>query len=462
VRRQDVQDPTSASALLVDLYELTMGQSYFDRGMHERPATFSLFARHLPAGWGYFLAAGLDGALSYLEELSFTDHELAYLERTGLFRRPFLEYLRTLRFRGDVRALPEGTAFFPHEPLLEIEAPAVAAQLVESAVLNELHFQSLVASKASRCVEAAAGRTLVDFGLRRAHGADAALKAARASYLAGFDATSDVLAGMRYGIPVAGTMAHSFVQAFEDEQEAFDAFLCSYPGATLLVDTYESHEGVIRAIAAARETGASLHAVRLDSGDLLVESLAARRLLDAEGFEATTVFASGNLDEHELERLLRAGAPIDGFGVGSRLGTVADAPYLDMAYKLVAFDGRPVLKLSPGKATWPGPKQVWRRRGADGTALGDVVAVAGEELEGESLLRSVMRGGRRLGSEPLSLARERARRERASLLEGPRRLRARPYAVAFSPALEELRASVRRQRDGGTSLRRTAGGSQGR
>ncbi len=338
---------TPPPALLLDLYELTMAQSYVDEGM-TAPATFSLFARHLPRDWGYLVAAGLDDVLSYLETLAFGAEELSYLRSTGLFTPTFLDHLGRLRFTGSVRAMPEGTVCFPNEPLLEVTAPIVEAQLVESAIVNQVHFQTLIASKAARCVEAAVGRRLVDFGLRRTHGYDAGLKAARSAYLVGFDATSNVLAGQRYGIPIAGTMAHSYVEAFGDEAESFRAFVRAYPdGTTLLVDTYDTVRGIERAAAVGRELAAAGHrlgGVRLDSGDLGADSAEARRILDAAGLTDATIFVSGNLDEHTIAALLAAGAPIDGFGVGTRMGVSADAPYLDMAYKLVAYDGRPTLK----------------------------------------------------------------------------------------------------------------------
>lgn len=428
------------TALLVDLYELTMAQSYLDEGLHERPATFSLFVRTLPEGWDYFVAAGLDDVLGYLETLAFGEDDLAYLEGTGLFTPVLLDYLRGLRFRGDVRALPEGTLFFPNEPVLELTAPTIEAQLVETFLLNQIHYQSLVASKAARSVDVAQGRLLVDFGLRRTHGTDAGVKAARSSYLAGFDSTSNVLAGKRYGIPIAGTMAHSYIQAFADELAAFRAFARSYPdGTTLLVDTYDTLEGTRRAAAVAKELAAQGHhlrAVRLDSGDFLDLSRRVRAILDEEGFEDISIFASGGLDEVDIERLLAAGAPIGGFGIGSRLGTSADAPYLDMAYKLVEFDGRPVLKLSKGKATLPGPKQVWRVV-EDGEAAFDVLGREHEAAPegGEPLLRPVMAGGRRTFRESLAEARERCGRERS-------RLRGRPYEVGLSAELLALRDRV--------------------
>ena len=293
--------------LLVDLYELTMGESYLAEGMDERPATFQLFCRTLPPGWGYLVAAGIDDALGYLEALSFPDEEIAYLETTGLFGAAFLERLGRLRFTGEVRAMREGTVFFPAEPVLEVTAPLLEAQLVETALINRVHLSTLIASRAARCVDAADGRRLVEFGFRRAHGAEAGVAAARASYLAGFDATSNVLAGERFGIPVAGTMAHSYVESFADETAAFEAFTRSYPnGSTLLIDTYDTVEGARRAAAVARELaarGGRLGAVRLDSGDLLELSRRVRAVLDEAGLPGRD-----DLRERESRRVLDRGA----------------------------------------------------------------------------------------------------------------------------------------------------------
>jgi nicotinate phosphoribosyltransferase len=411
--------------LLLDLYELTMAQSYFDQGM-EASATFSLFARHLPAGWGYFLAAGLDDVLAYLESLTFGDEEIAYLRTTRLFSEAFLGHLHQLRFTGSVRALPEGTICFPNEPLLEVTAPITEAQLVETVVVNQVHLQTLIASKAARCVEAAQGRRLIDFGLRRTHGTDAGLKAARCAYLAGFDGTSNVLAGQRYGIPIAGTMAHSYVQAFPDEKTAFRAFARSYPDATtLLIDTYDTLEGARRAALVGQELAAGGHrlrGVRLDSGDLIELSFGVREILDAGRLQETTIFASGNVDEHLIAQAVAAGAPIDAFGVGTRMGVSADAPYLDMAYKLVVYDGRPVLKLSVGKATWPGAKQVWRRETDEGIEDWLTLATEGGPKGTRPLLLSVMDRGQRLQREPLEVARVQARGARTALPSSYRQL----------------------------------------
>jgi nicotinate phosphoribosyltransferase len=438
----DTPLPRPHGGLLVDLYELTMGESYVAEGIAEREATFSLFFRTLPAGWGYALAAGLEGALRYLEGLRFAEGELAYLEETGLFTAAFLDRLRSFRFGGRVRAVAEGTAVFPNEPLLEVTAPLVEAQIVETMVLNEIHLQTLVASKAARSVEAADGRVLVDFSLRRTHGGEAGVKVARASYLAGFDATSNVLAGRLFGIPIAGTMAHSYVESFADELDAFRAFARSYPdGTILLIDTYDTLEGARRAVTVACELAEARHrlrGVRLDSGDLVDLSRRVRAILDEAGFEDALVFASGGLDEREIAGLIAAGARIGGFGVGSKLGVSADAPFLDLVYKLVDFDGGPVLKLSTGKATLPGAKQVWRVRQEERAAY-DLLRLDDGHGEGEPLLREVMRDGRSVWSEPLTAIRERVRRERESLPKPVRALDGTPYEVRVDPGLAGLR-----------------------
>jgi nicotinate phosphoribosyltransferase len=432
-----------SSGLLLDLYELTMAQSYFAEGMHLRPATFALYTRTLPVGWGYLVAAGLEDALGYLERFAFSRDDLAYLETTRLFTAEFLAYLAELRFSGDVRALPEGTVFFPNEPVLEVTAPVLEAQLVETVLLQEIQFQSLVAAKAARCVDVAGGRTLVDFGLRRTHRADAGMRLARSSFLAGFDSTSNVLAGLEYGIPIAGTMAHSYIEAFADELTAFRAYARSFPdSAVLLVDTYDTVEGARRAAVVARELAESGHrlvGVRLDSGDLGPLARSVRSVLDTAACESVRIFASGGLDERDIAALLAGGAPIDGFGIGSKLGTVVDSPFLDIAYKLVDFDGRPVLKLSPTKATWPGSKQVWRVT-ANGEPARDVLGLAGEDGPegGEPLLVPVLQRGGRVWQDSLEGARERCAAQRSSLPERCRRVDAAALEVERSRALTEL------------------------
>jgi nicotinate phosphoribosyltransferase len=359
------------AALLTDLYELTMLQAYWREGMADE-AVFSLYYRTLPDDRSYLLACGLDDALRFLETLSFDQDALEYLAAHGGFSREFLGWLSELRFAGDVWALPEGTPVFPEEPLLEVRAPIAQAQLAESFVMNQVHLQTVLASKAVRVVEAARGRAVIDFGLRRMHGTDAAMKGARAYWVAGLAATSNVLAGRVYGVPIAGTMAHSFVQAHEDELTAFRAFARLYPDTVLLVDTYDTLLGIDRVIELARELGDAfrVRAVRLDSGDLAALAVEARRRLDAAGLHRVEVFASGGLDEHRIAELVARGAPIDGFGVGTRMGVSEDAPALDMAYKLTAYAGEGRLKLSPGKRILPGGSRSSgsrRRAGRSGT-----------------------------------------------------------------------------------------------
>lgn len=428
------------AVLLTDLYQLTMLQAYWQEGM-EGQGTFSLFARRLPKARNYLLACGLDDVLRYLETLRFDGDALDYLSTFDQFSAGFLEWLEDFRFTGDVDALPEGTPAFANEPLLEVSAPIPQAQLVETFIMNQIHLQTLLASKAARVVEAARGRDVVDFGLRRMHGTDAGMKAARAFHVAGVAATSNVLAGRVYGLPVTGTMAHSYVQAHDEEMDAFRAFTRLYPGTTLLVDTYDTLAAVRKVVRLAREMGEAftVRAIRLDSGDLAELAFAARRILDEAGLQRVEIFASGGLDEYEVERVVTAGAPITGFGVGTGMGVSADAPSFDIAYKLTSYGGRGRLKLSPGKPILPGRKQVFRME-EDGRAVGDVIARAGEERPGRPLLVPVMRGGERApaGRTGLDEARVRAREEIERL---PARIRALgpadpPYRVELSRDLE--------------------------
>lgn len=346
-----------SSALLTDLYQLTMLQGYFSRRMADT-AVFEFFVRALPSDRNFLIAAGLEQLLQFLEEFHFNPDELSWLAGTGTFRGEFLEELARLRFTGDVDAMAEGTVFFGQEPIVRITAPLPQAQFVETRLINLLQFQTLIASKAVRCVLSAPGKTLVDFGSRRAHGADAACLAARACYLAGFSATSNVLAARLFAIPVSGTMAHSFVQAHGSEADAFENFARANPqNIVLLLDTYDTELAAQKVVALAhrlKRDGLTIHGVRLDSGDLAQHAFQVRAILDAGGLNSTRIFASGHLDEYELQRLVGARAPIDGFGVGTRLGTSADAPYLDCAYKLQEYAGRACRKRSEGKATWPG------------------------------------------------------------------------------------------------------------
>ena len=434
------------AALLTDLYELTMLQAYRREGMTGE-AVFSLFVRRLPESRNYLLACGLDDALRYLERLRFDDEALAWLSSRPEFRPDFLDWLGALRFTGDVHAVPEGTPVFAEEPILEVVAPIAEAQLAETFLMNQVHFQTTVASKAARVVHAAGGGTVVDFGLRRMHGTDAGLKAARAFHVAGVSATSNVLAGLVYGVPIAGTMAHSYIQAHDSELDAFREFARLYPDTILLVDTYDTLEGVRRVIDLAREMGPDfrVRGVRIDSGDLLELSRRARRMLDDAGLASVEIFASGGLDEHAIADLVAGGAPITGYGVGTRMGVATDAPALDIAYKLAAYAGRGRTKLSPGKEILPGRKQVFRVE-EDGRSARDVIARHDEELPGRPLLSPVMVGGRRLpaGRADLDELRARARREIARLPNEVRSLAPAepPYPVETSAALRAEHARV--------------------
>ncbi len=433
-------------ALFTDLYELTMLQAYWREGMLE-PAVFTLHVRRLPPERNYLLACGLDDALSYLERLRFEEEALKYLSSLDFFQPAFLDWLSGFCFTGDVHAVPEGTPIFGDEPLLEVVAPLPEAQLAETFVMNQVHFQTVIASKAARVVRAARGRAVVDFGLRRMHGLDAGIKSARAFHVAGVTATSNVLAGRLYGVPVAGTMAHSYIQAHERELDAFREFAALYPSTILLVDTYDTLEGVRRVAALARELGSSfaVRGVRLDSGDLCELAFAARRILDDAGLERVEIFASGGLDEHEIASLLERGAPITGFGVGTRMGVSPDAPALDIAYKLAAYGGKGRLKLSPGKGILPGQKQVFRVV-EDGRAVEDIIGRFGESVVGQPLLEQVMHQGRRTAAGRRTLAEARAHAQRA-LAALPEHLLDKaqadpPYRVTLSPALHAFRAEI--------------------
>jgi nicotinate phosphoribosyltransferase len=435
------------AAMLTDLYELTMLESYFAHGMNDI-AVFDLFVRRLPKTRNYLVACGLEDVLRYLETFSFSTEHLSYLKSLNRFSGRFIDSLGRLHFTGDVYAVPEGTVVFANEPIVEIVAPLPEAQIVETFLINQIHLQSLAASKAARVVTAARGRAVIDYGLRRIHGTDAGLKAARAFYIAGIDGTSNVLAGEVYSIPLSGTMAHSFVQAHDSEYEAFRHFLESFPDGTLLVDTYDTLDGVRNVIRlAASNLGSDFHAtaIRLDSGDLAALAKESRRMLNEAALTNVKIFASSSLDEYAIEELLRTGAPIDGFGVGTHMGTSADSPFLDAAYKLVEYAGSPRMKLSTGKALLPGRKQIFRTF-ADSIATHDVIACFDENLPGTALLKPVMLGGRRTAGVPsLDESRSCCRK---SINQLPQTLlglqtAAQPYDVKPSPRLSALEAECR-------------------
>jgi nicotinate phosphoribosyltransferase len=439
-------DP-ARSPLLTDLYQLNMLQAYLERD-ETKTAVFEFFVRKFPSQRGFLVAAGLQQAIEFLEGLQFSPEELDWLVSTGRFGRNLIDYLAAFRFRGDVHAMPEGTVFFPNEPILRVTASLPEAQLVETRLINVLHFQSLIAAKAARMVLAAPGKLLVDFGLRRAHGAEAGLMAARASYIAGFAGTATILAERLYGIPLFGTMAHSFVQAHEDESEAFENFARARPqNLTLLIDTYDTETAARKVAALAPHlaaAGIAIRGVRLDSGDLVALSRSVRRILDDGGLQDVVIFASGGLDEYELLTIVRAGAPIDGFGIGTSLTTSSDVPALDCAYKLQEYAGLPRRKRSAGKATWPGRKQVWRRFAPRGHMAGDTVGLEDDRQDGEPLIQPYMRDGRRLTAPPpLGDVRARLARELERLPEPLRRLDpAAPYPVDVAESLVRLAAQV--------------------
>ncbi len=441
------------SPLLTDLYELTMMQAYLEHGQ-TKEAVFEFFVRRLPERRNFLLFAGLAQALEYLEELDFDPETLDDLRRSGRFSTEFIDYLAGLRFDGEVRAMPEGTVFFANEPVLQVRAPLPIAQFVESRLVNILQFQTLIASKAARVVLAAGpSRLLVDFGMRRAHGADAALMAARAGYIAGLTGTSNLLAGCTFGIPVYGTMAHSFILAHDNEDEAFVDFARTHPDSVvLLIDTYDTERAAARlpAVAArlARD-GIRIRAVRIDSGDLGRHARAVRRILDSAGLGEVRIFASGNLDEYAIAGL--GEAPIDGFGIGTRLDTSADAPYLDCAYKLEAYAGVARCKRSEGKATWPGRKQVFRHLD-NGRIDHDVLALATETASGIPLLETVMRDGRITSQRPsLEAIRRHAGRQLETLPETLKGLEPvdAGVRVEVSQAIHELAEAIDRGTLGG-------------
>jgi nicotinate phosphoribosyltransferase len=437
------------SPLSTDLYELNMVQAYLDRG-EDKEAVFEFFVRRLPARRGFLLAAGLDDALDYLETLQYSKAEIDWLKSTGRFRANLIDYLAAFRFTGDVHAIPEGTVCFPNEPLIRITAPLPQAQLVETRLINILHYQTLIASKAARMALAAPGKILSDFGLRTAHGAEAGLYSARASTIAGFAGAANVLAGERYGIPIVGTMAHSFVQVHDDELQAFEDFARARPdGVVLLIDTYDTEEGarkVVRLAPKLKADGIAIRGVRIDSGDLIAQSKLVRRILDDGGCKDVIILVSGGINEDVLAEMAKQGAPIDGCGIGVNLDASIDAPSLDCAYKLQEYAGTPRRKLSEGKVTWPGRKQVWRSYDAQGRMRGDVLSLETDKQAGDTLIVPVMRGGKRIAPAPtLAQIRERAAAELGRLPEPLKRLQAgADYPVTISDALHGLAAEADR------------------
>ncbi len=441
-------------SMFTDLYELTMCASYFDNKKFEQ-ATFDLFIRQLPENRSYFLFAGLDQILLFLESVRFTQEHLTYLKKQG-FNDDFLDYLRNFKFSGDVWAIKEGTVAFPCEPLIRVTAPLIEAQLVETFLLNTVNLQTTIATKASRVVYAAKSKPVIEFGLRREHGIDAGMKVARCTYLAGCDGTSNVLAGMKYGIPVFGTMAHSFVMSFEKELDAFRAFAKTFPNkSTLLIDTYDDLKGAEKAALVAKElekAGHKLDGVRLDSGDLAEISTKVRIQLNKKGLNYLRIFASGDLDEYRITELLNKNAQIDAFGVGTKMGTSADKPYVDVIYKLCETKNKkgefsPIMKLSKGKATLPGKKQVFRFKDKKGNYTKDIIALANETINAEPLLIKVMENGKLLSNPPsLDEIRTTAKQNLSKLPPSYKKLtNAAQYPVEQSQALKSLVKKLKRK-----------------
>jgi nicotinate phosphoribosyltransferase len=389
---------TNNLALLTDLYQLTMAQGYF-QSQRMAPATFSLFVRSYPSNRSYFVSAGLQDVLEFLEQFQIDSAGIDYLRSRRMFTDDFLDFLKGLKFTGDVWAIPEGRLFFKDEPVMEVTAPIVESQIVETFIINQINFQSLIATKAARCVHAAGARSVVDFSLRRTHGIDAGMKVARSSYLAGAAGTSNVRAGQHYGIPIVGTIAHSFVSSFEHEIDAFRAFVSSFPNnSTLLIDTYDTLAGARKAVQVAKEMatrGQRLQGVRIDSGNLAKLAVDVRKIFDDAGLTDVKIIGSGGLDEYDLAEFSEAKIPYDSYGVGTKMGVSADAPWSDVAYKLVEYDSRPVLKLSTGKVSSPGRKQIFRVCDEEGQLHKDIIALRSEIVTGsEPLLKQVMSAGK--------------------------------------------------------------------
>ena len=442
----------STTPLLTDLYQLTMMQTYYERGMTDT-AVFEFFCRKSPESRPFYVAAGLAQLLEWLEQLRFGEEDLAWARDSGHFTEEFIDRLRDFRFTGDVHAIPEGTLCFPEEPLVRVTAPLPEAQLIESRLMNIVHFQTLIATKAARCRLAAPGKQMLDFGMRRAHGAEAALFAARATYIGGFDGTATCAAGARYGVPTAGTMAHSYIQAHEDEAAALEEFALSHPNnVVLLIDTYDTERGARRVADLAprlAEQGIQIKGVRLDSGDLAQHARTVRQILDEADLRETKIMVSGGLDEFKLARFTNDGAPIDGYGIGSKVDTSADLPFLDCAYKLQEYAGLARRKNSEGKATWPGRKQVYREFDEHGTMRRDLVTLDGEPGAGEPQLLQVMANGQTTSpAESVSEIRDRTQRNLGKLAQAQRRLDdPEPYPVEIAEPIRALAREVDRRQN---------------
>lgn len=442
-------------SLLLDLYELTMAQSYFAYKRKTR-ATFDLFVRELPKNRSYLIACGLEDILNYLKELKFANEDLAYLDKKGLFSKDFLNYLSKFKFKGDVWAMPEGTVFFANEPVIRVTGSIIEAQVIESFLLNAINLETMIASKASRVVQAANNKRIFDFALRRTHGTDAAIKVARSAYIAGFNGTSNVLAGKLYGIPIAGTMAHSFVMSFKHEIDSFLAYSTTFPEKTiLLVDTYDTRKGIESAITVGlylKEKGYKLQGIRLDSGDMVCLSKKARKMLNNAGLKYVKIFASGNLDEFKIRNLLKKGACIDSFGVGTNMGTSIDAPSLDCIYKISEVtneDGEflPTMKLSKGKVTYPGRKQIFRIKDKKGKFVKDILGLEEEKIKGTPLLKKVVSCGNIIYKKPpLDEIREFSEKNLSGFPQELKEVSSKyKYPVIISPGLKKLRQSLSRQ-----------------
>lgn len=441
-----------STALFTDLYQLTMAQSYWQSRM-TRDATFSLYFRHFPRNRSYYVFVGLEDVLDYLEDFNFTSDDISALEKLGHFDDGFLEFLADMKFSGEVRAMPEGSLFFENEPVLEITGPVIECQIAETYLVNQINLQSMLATKAARSIYASAGRGIVDFGSRRTHGTDAAVKLARASYVTGFTGTSNVLAAAEYGIPAVGTMSHSFITSFKQELDSFNAYTTSFPDSSiLLVDTYDTIEGVRNAVQCGlqlKERGDQLQGIRLDSGDLHELSKTSRKMLDEAGLNTVKIFASGGLDEFSIDSLVQSGAPIDGFGVGTNIGTSSDAPYTDFVYKMVKYARRPVMKLSEGKTSLPGAKQIFREFDHNRSFRGDIIGCEPDVDLGdqaELMLRVVMERGKRLQPKTnLDEIRAHFRDQIIRLPEHFKSLRSHDvYPVSLSNKLKKLTLKTKR------------------